>query len=188
MRLRHAWRVPVAIVTISAAAVAASLGVGLATGMPGGELADIAELLVPAAIASLLAAIVVARSLARAPLRQRFIAIAVVGVAVAIASIGLLASSMFVSDHDAAILSAARGGRRRGGRRPRSSSRAPPTPRSDGSVPRRGGWVTATSTRGPDTWVPARSSTPSPPRWTAWRLACPRRRNANARPKRCAEI
>jgi signal transduction histidine kinase len=99
-----AWRAPAAIIVIAAAAVGASLGVGLATGMPSSEVADVARLLVPAAVGSLLAAIVVARSLARVPLRQRFVAIAVVGVAIALVNVGLLASSMFVSEHDAALL------------------------------------------------------------------------------------
>jgi signal transduction histidine kinase len=101
---RGAWRVPAAIVAVAGAAIAASLVVGAATGMPGSELAKIAQVLVPAAVASLLAAIIVARPLSRVSLRQRFVAVAIVGVAVALANIALLASSMFVSEHDAALL------------------------------------------------------------------------------------
>ena len=91
MSARGAWRVPAAIVAIAGAAIAASLVVGAAAGMPGSELAKIAQVLVPAAVASLLAAIIVARPLSRVSLRQRFVAVAIVGVAVALANIALLA-------------------------------------------------------------------------------------------------
>jgi signal transduction histidine kinase len=102
--IRRAWHAPAAIVVIVAVGIGASIAVGAATGMPGSELASIVRLLVPAAVASLLAAIVVARPLARVSLRQRFVAVALVGVAVALANIALLASAMFVSEHDAALL------------------------------------------------------------------------------------
>jgi signal transduction histidine kinase len=104
MNVRQTWRAPAAVVTIAASAIAASLVVGAATGMPTSDLAKVAQILVPAAIASLLVALIVARPLARVSLRQRFVAVACVGVAVALANIALLASSMFVSDHDAALL------------------------------------------------------------------------------------
>jgi signal transduction histidine kinase len=104
MSARDTWRAPVAIVAVAVAGIVASVAVGAATGMPGSDLAEIVQLLVPAAVASLIASIVVARPLARASLRQRFVAVSVVGVAVALANVGLLASSMFVSEHDAAVL------------------------------------------------------------------------------------
>jgi signal transduction histidine kinase len=102
--IHRAWHAPAAIVVVVAAGIGASIAVGAATGMPGSELASILRLLVPAAVASLVAAIVVARPLARVSLRQRFVAVALVGVAVALANVALLASSMFVSEHDAALL------------------------------------------------------------------------------------
>lgn len=104
MSARGAWRAPVAIASVAAAGIGASAVVGAATGMPGSELASILRLLVPAALASLLAAILVARPMARLSLRQRFVVVALVGVVVALANIALLASSMFVSEHDAALL------------------------------------------------------------------------------------
>jgi signal transduction histidine kinase len=101
---RRGWGTLAVVVGVAAAGVAGSVVVGAASGMPGSDLAHLVQVLVPAGLASLAAAWVAARVLARVSLRQRFVAIALVGTVVALANVGLLAMDMFVSEHDASLL------------------------------------------------------------------------------------
>lgn len=82
----------------------ASLLVGFVLGMPGNELLHLVGYLLPAAAATIVAASLAGPMLDRAPLRQRFVAVAVLSAAVSIASLVVLAMQMFVSDHDATLV------------------------------------------------------------------------------------
>lgn len=83
---------------------AGTLIVGLVMGMPGSELVHLAGYLMPAAAVTVVAAAIAGPLLARTPLRQRFVAVAVVSAAVSIANVAVLAMQMFVSDHDATLI------------------------------------------------------------------------------------
>jgi len=98
------WRTPAVVIGVAVAGVAGSVLVGAATGMPTSDLAHLVQVLVPAALTSLAAAWVAARLLARVSLRQRFVAVALVGAVVALTNVGLLAMDMFVNEHDASVL------------------------------------------------------------------------------------
>lgn len=98
------WRTLLLVVVVAVAGGAATLLVGLVMGMGGGELIDLLRYLVPAAATTVVAAAVSGPLLRRASLRQRFVAVAVLAAAVAIANLAALAMQMFVSDHDATLV------------------------------------------------------------------------------------
>lgn len=98
------WRTLLLVVVVAVAGGAATLLVGLVMGMGGGELIDLVRYLVPAAATTVVAAAVSGPLLRRASLRQRFVAVAVLAAAVAIANLAALAMQMFVSDHDATLV------------------------------------------------------------------------------------
>jgi signal transduction histidine kinase len=94
------------LLTVGLVAVTGAIGsllVGLAIGMAGNELLHLAGSLLPATAATIVAATLAAPVLERAPLRQRFVAVAVVAAAVSLANLVVLAMQMFVSDHDATL-------------------------------------------------------------------------------------
>ncbi|MGH2679511.1 MAG: HAMP domain-containing sensor histidine kinase, partial [Actinomycetota bacterium] len=92
----------VAIVAVTGGV--ASLVVGFVMGMPGSELLHLAAYLLPAAVATIAAATLAGPLLDRAPLRQRFVAVAVVSAAVSITNVVVLAMLMFVEEHDATLV------------------------------------------------------------------------------------
>ncbi|MDQ3914435.1 MAG: HAMP domain-containing histidine kinase [Actinomycetota bacterium] len=95
---------PVAIVTIAACAGAlTTLVVARGAGMRGGELVHLVELLLPAIAATVVAAALAAPLLRRATVRTRFVALALIGVIVAVANLGVLSALMLVK-HDAALI------------------------------------------------------------------------------------
>lgn len=98
------WRILLLVVVVAVVGGAATLLVGLVMGMGGGELIDLLRYLVPAAATTVVAAAVSGPLLRRASLRQRFVAVAVLAAAVAIANLAALAMQMFVSDHDATLV------------------------------------------------------------------------------------
>ncbi|HEV8563839.1 MAG TPA: HAMP domain-containing sensor histidine kinase [Actinomycetota bacterium] len=100
------WRTLALVVGVSAAGAAGTLAVGAATGMGSGDLAHLLSLLVPAAAATVIAALASRPLLARASLRQRFVAPALIAVMVALANLAVLTMQMFVSDHDATLVTA----------------------------------------------------------------------------------
>jgi signal transduction histidine kinase len=83
---------------------AATLVVGAVTGMRGEELVHLVGALVPAAAVTVAAAAAAGPLLARASLRQRFVAIGVLAAVVAMANLVVLAMQMFVSNHDATLV------------------------------------------------------------------------------------
>ena len=92
----------VAIVAVTGGV--ASLVVAFVMGMPGRELVHLGAYLLPAAAATIVAATLAGPLLDRAPLRQRFVAVAVVSAVVSIANVVVLAMLMFVEDHDATLV------------------------------------------------------------------------------------
>ena len=154
--MRH-WRGSLVVVAVAAAGALGTFLAGLAMGM-GSELAAIAWALLPAAVLTVVVAIAGGRVLARLSLRARFVGVAVVAAAVAIANVFVLSHEMFVSDHDAALVTvvvvfavgagiaaalAAAGVRRT---RSRSSTRPPHA------------WVRGIWTHALASWMRARSS------------------------------
>jgi signal transduction histidine kinase len=98
------WRTLLLVVVVAVVGGAATLVVGLVMGMDGGELVHLVRYLVPATAVTIVAAAVTGPLLRRASLRQRFVAVAVLAAAVAMANLAVLAMQMFVSDHDATLV------------------------------------------------------------------------------------
>jgi signal transduction histidine kinase len=98
------WRVVASVAAVAVVGAAGTLGVAAAMGMAGDELVHLLAFLVPAIVVTLVAALVARILLARAGVRQRFVAVALVGTVVAIANLAALARAMFVSRHDATLV------------------------------------------------------------------------------------
>jgi signal transduction histidine kinase len=92
------------VVAVAAVGALGTLAVGAIMGMDGHELSRLALALIPAAIVTIVAGLLASRLLARASLRQRFVAVAVIAAAVAMANVAVLSMQMFVSDHDATLV------------------------------------------------------------------------------------
>jgi signal transduction histidine kinase len=97
------WRGGLVVVAVVAAGAVGTFLTGLALGM-GSELGPIARALVPAALITVAVAAVSGSLLARSSIRTRFVGVAAVAAAVAIANVLVLTRQMFVSDHDAALV------------------------------------------------------------------------------------
>ena len=97
------WRGSLVVVAVAAAGALGTFLAGLAMGM-GSELVDSARALLPAAILTVIVALAGGRVLAHLSLRARFVGVAVLAAAVAIANVLVLSIQMFVSEHDAALV------------------------------------------------------------------------------------
>jgi signal transduction histidine kinase len=97
------WRGSLVVVMVAGAAALGTFLAGIVMGMRS-ELAEIARALLPAAAVTVIVAIAGGRILARLSLRAQFLGIAVLAAAVAIANVFVLSRQMFVSDHDAALV------------------------------------------------------------------------------------
>jgi len=91
---------------VAIAGGAATLVLGLASGMGGTGVAHLALLMLPAAAVTLLAVVGARRLLRRASFRWRLAAIAGLAVLASLANLAVLAGLMFVSAHDAALMAA----------------------------------------------------------------------------------
>jgi signal transduction histidine kinase len=78
----------------------------LVIGMKGGELADLAALLLPAAAATVAALLTGDRLLSRASLRQRFLSVGAIAALVSLGNLAVLVALMSVSSHDASLMAA----------------------------------------------------------------------------------
>lgn len=97
---------PFAIITIAAlAGGATTLAVARGAGMRGGELLHLGQLLLPAIAATIVAATSAAPLLRRTTVGTRFLAVALIGVVVSLANLGVLAALMLV-EHDAVLIAA----------------------------------------------------------------------------------
>jgi signal transduction histidine kinase len=99
-----AWRTAVVAGVVASAGVAGTIGVAAATGMPRGDLEQLLGLTLVAATVTLVAAMGAQPLLRRSSMRQRFVAVAVVSAAVALANLFALTQMMFLSSHDAALV------------------------------------------------------------------------------------
>ena len=97
------WRGSLVVIMVAAAGALGTFLASLALGMRA-EVAGIARALLPAAMLTVLAATIGGRILARLSLRAQFVGVAVLAAAVAIANVFVLSRQMFVSDHDAALV------------------------------------------------------------------------------------
>jgi two-component system, OmpR family, sensor histidine kinase SaeS len=95
----------IALVAVAAVIGAvATLAGGAIVGMPPGDTARLVLMLGASSLVVLLWTVIGSRWLAGSSLRHRFLAVAVVGVVVALSSLGAVAALMFVSGHDASLL------------------------------------------------------------------------------------
>ncbi len=98
------WRTIALVAAVGLVGALGTLATAAAMGMRRDEIAHLVALLVPAAAVTVAAALVARWALIRAPVRQRFVAVALVAAVVAIANLGALSRAMFVSDHDATLV------------------------------------------------------------------------------------
>jgi signal transduction histidine kinase len=101
-----AWRSAALATLVALAGAVGTLVAGAVAGMGGSEIASLGLLLLPAIGATAVAAGLARPLLARASFRQRLVAVAIVGVVVGLANLGVLAALMFVSRHDAVLMAA----------------------------------------------------------------------------------
>lgn len=100
------WRALSLVVAVTAVGAAGTIAIAAAMGMPPTDVAHIALFLLPAAAVTVVSAAIARPLLARAPMRHRLTAIAVIGAVVALANLALLTRFTFVSDHDASVVAA----------------------------------------------------------------------------------
>jgi signal transduction histidine kinase len=98
------WRTLGIVAAVALVGGVATLVAGAVTGMQGDEILHLVGALVPAAAVTVAAAAAAGPLLARASLRQRFVAIGVLAAVVTMANLVVLAMQMFVSDHDASLV------------------------------------------------------------------------------------
>jgi signal transduction histidine kinase len=91
------------VIAVAAAGALGTFLAGIAMGMAS-ELAAIARTLLPAAVMTVIVAWVGGRALAHLSLRARFVGVAVLAAVVAISNVFVLSREMFVSEHDAALV------------------------------------------------------------------------------------
>lgn len=99
-----AVRAAILVVTVAVGGAIGTLAVGLVVGMPGGELAHLGLLLVPAVCATAVAAVLARPLLLRAPVRHRLIATAVMASALSLLNLTVLGLMMFVNRQDAVLV------------------------------------------------------------------------------------
>ncbi len=98
------WRALALSAVVAAAGALGTLAVGAAAGMGRDDLLHLTAYLVPAILVTLVAMAIARPLLSRASLRQRFTAVATVGVLVGVANLVVLGRTMFVSAHDATLV------------------------------------------------------------------------------------
>jgi len=101
----RSWRALALLAVVALVGAVGTFAVGAATGMGGSELRHLAAYVVPALLVTVAAMWVAGRLLARASLAQRFVAVGTLGAAVALTNLWVLSRQMFVSEHDATLLS-----------------------------------------------------------------------------------
>jgi signal transduction histidine kinase len=99
--MRIAWRT---FGLVAAVAIVGAAGTLVAAHFAGMGIWHLLSLLAPAAVVTLLVAAACGPLLAKASLRQRFVAVALIAATSALANIAVLTREMFVSDHDALLV------------------------------------------------------------------------------------
>jgi signal transduction histidine kinase len=98
------WR-PVAMATaVAGVGATGTIAVGALAGMGGAELIHLGLLLLPAAVVTVVAAVLAGPLLTRASFRQRLVTVAMVAAVASLSNLGVLAALMFVDPHDAALM------------------------------------------------------------------------------------
>lgn len=92
------------VVAVAVVGAVGTLAVGVIMGMNGEEIGHLVVALAPVAIATVAASLLAARLLSGASMRQRFVAVALVASAVTVGNVAVLSMQMFVSDHDATLV------------------------------------------------------------------------------------
>jgi signal transduction histidine kinase len=99
------WR-PLALAgAVAAVGAAGTLAVGAALGMGGSEIVHLTTLLLPAALVTVAASVAARPLLARTSFAQGLVAVALIAAFVGVANLWVLAELMFVSAHDATLVS-----------------------------------------------------------------------------------
>lgn len=101
--MRPTWRTIALVLAVAAAGTLGTLVAAVAVGM-GGDVAHLLWLLAPAALVTVVVALVVGPLLSRASLRQRFVAVALVAAVAALANLAVLTRDMFLSDRDGTLV------------------------------------------------------------------------------------
>jgi len=102
--MRQTVRVVLLVALVVGAGAVAALVVGAAMGMSGGDLAHLAVPLAVATAVTVAATVGANAALARTSLRYRFLIVAVLGAAVALANLAVMARLMMVSSHDLTLV------------------------------------------------------------------------------------
>lgn len=100
----RSWRALALVAVVAAIGAVGTLAVGVAIGMDGRELLDLAAYLAPALAVTVVAIAVAGPLLSRASMRQRFGTVALVGAVVGLTNLFVLAQTMFVNAHDASLV------------------------------------------------------------------------------------
>jgi signal transduction histidine kinase len=100
----RSWRALALVAVVAAIGAVGTLAVGVAIGMDGRELLDLAAYLAPALAVTVVAIAVAGPLLSRASMRQRFGTVALVGTVVGLTNLFVLAQTMFVNGHDASLV------------------------------------------------------------------------------------
>ena len=98
------WGALVLVAVVAAVGALGTFVVAAMMGMAGDELVDLAAFLVPALVVTVVAMWIAGSLLSSATLAQRFVAVAALGVVMALANIWVLSRQMFVSSHDATLI------------------------------------------------------------------------------------
>lgn len=98
------WRTLAVVAAVATVGAGGTLLAAIAAGMRRDELGHLLTFLAPAAAVTIVAALAARWILARAPFRQRFVSIALVAAVASIANLAALSRAMFVSTHDATML------------------------------------------------------------------------------------
>jgi signal transduction histidine kinase len=99
------WRTLALAGAVAAVGAAGTLALGAALGMGGSEIVHLAALLLPAALVTVVASFAARPLLSRTSLAQGLVAVAMIAVVVGVANLWVLAELMFVSAHDATLVS-----------------------------------------------------------------------------------
>ena len=98
------WRAGLLVGAVSGAGAAGTLLVAAVAGMDASELGHLALLLVPAVLATVVAALAARPLLTRVPIGAAMVAVAAVAALAALANLFVLTRLMFVSGHDASLV------------------------------------------------------------------------------------
>ena len=101
--MKPSWRTFALVLAVAVAGALGTLLVAVAVGM-GGDAVHLLSFLAPAGLVTVVVALVSGPLLSKASLRQRFVAVALVAAAAALANLAVLTRQMFLSDRDGTLV------------------------------------------------------------------------------------